>query len=189
MVEQPSFGREFDNEPKHRFILAIQPDVGATHCLTRLMVQLRDDKIMLGRPVDKNRLHATLLHLGDFADQIPPGLIPTAIAAMATVRMVPFDVAFDRVGGTRGPFLLRGSDGSKALEAFQRTLRVALIKAGLRHYVHPLPKPHMTLSYDLGDVPERPMDPIVWTVQHFVLIESLLGKHQHVEQGRWSIRS
>jgi 2'-5' RNA ligase len=185
--KQPSFGPEFDSKPTRRLFFGIWPDVAAAGCLTRLMEQLGDDEIMLGRPVDPDRLHVTLQHLGDFVDQIPPSLVPTATVAAAIVKMQPFDVAFDRIGGTRGPFLLRASDNSMALRVFRQALSTALITAGLRRWVDPVFNPHLTLSYDFSDVPEQSIDPIGWTVQEFVLIESLLGEHQHVERGRWPI--
>jgi 2'-5' RNA ligase len=187
--EQLSFGREFDAKPRHRLFFGIWPDEGATECLTRLMGRLHDDAIMPGRPVDADRWHVTLNHLGDFVDQIPPGLVPAAIAAAATVRMQPFDAVFDRVGGTRGQFLLRPSDGSAAMRAFRQALSVALIKAGLRDRVDSAFNPHITLSYDFNDVPERAIEPICWTVRQFVLIESLRGEHRHIPRGRWSIHS
>jgi 2'-5' RNA ligase len=187
MPGQLFFGREVDLEPEITLFFAIRPDADATDDVTRLMTSLHDDETMLGRPIDPDHLHVTLLCLGVFADQTPPSLLPTASVAVTTLRTDPIEVVFDRVGGTRGPLLLRGSDGLAALRAFQQTLKVTLIKAGLRRYVHSAPEPHVTLSYGSSDVPERPIDPISWTVRHFVLIESRLGKHQHVERGRWPI--
>ncbi|HEV3116058.1 MAG TPA: 2'-5' RNA ligase family protein [Gemmataceae bacterium] len=186
--EQLSLGREFDIKPRHRLLFGIRPDIGATDRLTRLMVRLRNDKIMPGKPVDADRLHITLHHLGDFVDQMPPSLVPMASLAAETVRMQPFNVTFDRVGGTRGPFLLRASDWPAALMEFRQTLSAALVKAGLRSRVDPVFKPHVTLSYDFSDVLEQPVDPISWTVSQFILIESLLDKHQHIERGGWPIR-
>jgi RNA 2',3'-cyclic 3'-phosphodiesterase len=188
LPEQFSFGREFDIKPRHRLFFGIRPDVDATECLTRLMTRLRNDEIMLGKPVDSDRLHVTLHHLGDFVDQIPPSLMPAASAAAATVRMQPFDVAFDRVGGTKGQFLLRDSDGSAALRVFRQTLSAALIKAGLRRRVDPAFNPHVTLSYEFSDVPEQAIDPISWTVRQFVLTESLLEENRHIKLGCWPIR-
>ena len=186
---QLSFGREFDSKPKRRLFFGIWPDEGATGRLARLAVQLRDDAIMPGRPVDADRLHITLHHLGDFADQIPSNLVPAACTAAATVVTQPFEAVFDRVGGTRGSFLLRASDELVAMRAFRQVLSTALIKAGLRDRIHSAFNPHVTLSYDFSDVPERTIDSIGWTVRQFVLIESLLGEHRHIERGRWSIRS
>jgi hypothetical protein len=45
--------------------------------------------------------------------------------------MQPFEVAFDLIGGTTGPFLLRASDRLEMLLEFRQTLSAALIKAGL----------------------------------------------------------
>jgi RNA 2',3'-cyclic 3'-phosphodiesterase len=187
-TKQPSLGAEFDIEPSRRLFFAIRPDVGATGRLTCLMERLRRDGIMPGRSVEPDRLHITLHHLGDFDDQIPPSLVPTASMAAATVRMQPFGVAFDRVGGTIGPFLLRASDGARALRMFHQTLSEALIKAGLRRHATSAFHPHMTLIYNFADTLEQTIEPIDWTVREFVLIESLLGKHKHIERGCWSLR-
>jgi 2'-5' RNA ligase len=184
---QLSLGQEFDGSPTRRLFLGIRLDAGATSGLTRLMAELRGGGIMPGRPVDPDRLHITLHHLGDFADQIPPSLMPTVNVAMATVKMQPFEVVCDRVSGTRGPFLLRASDGSPALKIFRQTLSAALIEAGLRLYINPVFNPHVTLSYDFSDAPEHIIEPISWTVRQFVLIESLLRQHRHIERGCWSI--
>jgi 2'-5' RNA ligase len=185
---QLSLGEEFDGGPTRRLFLGIRADGGAISGLTRLMAELCSDGIMPGRPVDPDRLHITLHHLSDFADQIPSSLIPAVNVAMATVKMQPFEVVCDRVGGTRGPFLLRASDGSPALKIFRQTLSAALIEAGLRRYVDPVFNPHVTLSYDFSDTPEHIIEPISWTVRQFVLIESLLGQHRHIVRGCWSIR-
>jgi LigT like Phosphoesterase len=109
---QLSLGQEFDGSPTRRLFLGIRPDDGATSDLRRLMAELHRGGIMPGTPVDPDRLHITLHHLGDFADQIPPSLMPAVNVAMAMVKMQPFEVVCDRVGGTRGAFLLRASDGS-----------------------------------------------------------------------------
>ncbi len=106
LSQQPSFGGIFDSQPRHRLFFGIWPNANAAENLTRLIARLRHDRIRLGRPVDINRLHLTLHHLGDFVDQIPPSLLPTVRAAAATVRIQPFEIVFDRIGGTRGQFLL-----------------------------------------------------------------------------------
>src|SRR5260221_2638117 len=165
--EQLPFGRELDIEPTHRLFFGIWPDDGAIDRLTRLMARLRNDKIMPGRPVDADRLHVTLHHLGDFGSQVPPSLVPNASMAAATIKMQPFNVTFDRVGGTRGQFLLRASNESAALMEFRKILSTALVKVGLRDRVKTAFNPHVTLSYDFSDVPERQVEPITWTASQF----------------------
>lgn len=188
-LRQLTFGEAFDDHPRHRLFFGLWPDARAAESLTRLMTQLRRDGIMPGKPVDPDRLHLTLHHLGDFIDQIPPSLLPAAQAAAATVRMRPFAVVFDRIGGTKGQFLLRSSDESTELRQFRKSLGDALIEAGLRRCVEPAFTPHVTLSYDFSDAPEMTIEPIGWTVREFILVESLLGKHRHLRQGHWPINS
>jgi RNA 2',3'-cyclic 3'-phosphodiesterase len=158
-----------------------------------LIAQLRRDGIMPGSPIDTDRLHLTLLPLGDFVDQIPPSLLPTAWATAATVIKPPFDVVFDRIGGTRGQFLLRPSDKLAALRDFRQALATALVKAGLRRHIDMAFNPHITRSYDFSDVAEMPIEPIGWIVREFILVksrlESRLGQHNHIRQGAWPIQS
>jgi RNA 2',3'-cyclic 3'-phosphodiesterase len=166
----------------------LPPDADATESLTRLMARLSRDGLMPGRPVDPDRLHLTLHHLGDFADQILPSLMPAARTAAATLRMPPFEVVFDRIGGTKGQFLLRASGELTALRDFRQALTAALIRAGLRRWMDQAFTPHITLSYDFSDSPEMVVEPIAWTVREFVLVQSLLGKHRHIRQGTWPIQ-
>ena len=67
---------------------------------------------------------------------------------------------FDRVGGTRGQFLLRGSDELAALRSFRAALGSALIETGLRRHINGSFTPHVTLSYDFSDAPETHVEPI-----------------------------
>ncbi len=186
--QPPSFGGLFDSLPQHRLFIGIWPDADAVESLARLMARLRRDGLMPGRPVDPDRLHLTLHHLGDFADQMPPSLMPSARTAAATIRLPPFEVVFDRIGGTKGQFLLRASDELTALRDFRQALTAALIRAGLRRWIDQAFTPHITLSYDLSDTPEILVEPIAWTVREFVLVQSLLGKHRHIRQGSWPIQ-
>lgn len=185
---QGSLGGVFDSPPQYRLFIGNWPDASAVERLTRLTERLGTGGTMPGRPVDPDRLHLTLHHLGDFVDQIPPSLLPTAQAAAATVRMPPFEIVFDRIGGTRGQFLMRSSNKLVALRDFRQALTTALIKAGLRRYIDPAFNPHVTLSYDFSDAPEMSIEPIGWTVREFFLTESLLGKHKHITRGAWTLR-
>jgi 2'-5' RNA ligase len=188
-TQQLSFGEAFDRQPEYRLFFGIWPDARAASDLTRLMERLRGDGVMSGRPVDRPRLHATLYHLGDFIDQIPLSLLTAARQAAETLAKPPFEVVFDRIGGTRGPFLLRPSNGALPLKSFRKTLSVALINADLGHRIDKAFNPHVTLSYDFSDVREQEIEPVSWTVRQFVLVESLLGKHQHIQRGCWPLQA
>lgn len=182
---QLTFGELSDGRPQRRLFFGIWPDARAAESLRQLTARLRRDGVMSGRPVDTDRLHLTLHHLGEFADQVPQSLLPSAQEAAATVKTAPFDVIFDRIGGTRDRLLLRASDKLTALRDFRQALSTALVKAGLRRDIDF--NPHVTLSYDSGDIPETLIQPIGWSVREFVLVESLLGQHKHIRHGVWPI--
>jgi 2'-5' RNA ligase len=133
---QLALGPEFKSAPRHRLFFAIWPDAAAIDSLMKLTA-------LPSRLVDPDRLHITLHHLGDFVDQVPPRLVPTACLAAATVKMQPFKVTFDRIGGTRGQLLLRASDPLTTLVEFRQSLSAALTKVGLHGRVNQLFNPHM----------------------------------------------
>lgn len=187
--KQLTLGASFDAKPNRRLFLGIWPTPPAVDSMKLLMQGLRHDGIMPGRPVDADRLHLTLFHLGDYVDQMPPGLVPAARAAAAKVRFAPFETIFDRAGGTRGQFLLRATDELADLRSFRTALGSALIEAGLRRHIGGSFTPHVTLSYDFSDAPETGVEPIGWAVREFHLVESLLGKHRHIRLDSWILES
>lgn len=183
---QLGFGEMFDARPNRRLFLGLWPDAEVADRLIRLTQGLRHDGIIRGRPVDPDRLHLTLFHLGDFVDQIPPSLIPATQAACAGMAAQAFDVSFDRIVGTRKHALLWPSDELAALRAFRADLGAGLAAAGVR-LTKPAFSPHVTLSYDPCDAPETAIDPIGWRVREFHLVESLLGQHRHIRLGSWRL--
>ena len=50
------------------------------------------------------------------------------------------------------------------------------------------PEPHLTINYRGDGLGARKTDPINWTVNEVLLIESVVGKTTHVEHGRWPLR-
>lgn len=166
---------------------ALQPDAGASQQADRLLQQLRKERVVLGQPVEADRRHVTLRDIGGFFDQMPRAHFADAKAAAATVRVAPFQIAFDLLHSAKGQMLLRPSGDASGLDTLHRTLNEALIGAGMRRWLTWNFRPHMTLCYEAGALPERYIEPVIWTVREFVLIESLFGRHRHVERGRWPL--
>lgn len=133
-------------------------------------------------------LHVSLVGVGDFTGPLPLGMIEAVKAGVGTLRTAPFDVIFSTVARFGGDaIVLRACTDDGALVAFREALRLALWKAGVR-----LPEkgarngfnPHVTMAY--GDwVPEFSVDPVSWTVNELVLIDSWIGQSKHVVLGRW----
>lgn len=166
---------------------ALRPDAGANQQADQLLQRLRKERLILGQPVEADRRHVTLRDIGGFFDQMPRAHFASAKAAAATVRVEPFPVAFDLLHCAKGRMLLRPSEGAPGLGLLHHRLNEALIGAGMRRWLTWNFRPHMTLCHDAGVLPERYVDPVTWTVREFVLIESLHGRHRHVERGRWRL--
>lgn len=166
---------------------ALRPDAQAHQQADRLLQQLRKERVVLGQPVEEDRRHVTLRDIGGFFDQMPRSHFSIAKTAAATVRVEPFQLAFDLLHCTKGQMLLRPSGGAHLLDVLHRRLNEALIGAGMRRWLTWNFRPHMTLCHDAGALQERYVDPVTWTVREFVLIESLYGLHRHVERGRWPL--
>src|SRR6202012_5783369 len=98
----------------------------------------------------------------------------------------------DRVGNFGSPdrpsVVLLGDDGIVGLSMLQHTINGAFKKAGLGRLGKSGSTPHMTLLYEARRVPEQFVEPVVWTVQEFVLIRSLIGQSHHEEFDRWPLQ-
>jgi 2'-5' RNA ligase len=159
----------------------------------RILNQARETEGIQGPPIRKDRLHITLIHVGDYANALPGSVVPPLRDAAEAMAPAAFDVVLDRVSGFSGapgrhPLVLLGDDGVAALKAF----RADLLKAVIRQGVKPLSRqeftPHVTLSYGDRRVPERPIRPISWRPEEFVLIHSEVGRSIYHTLGRWPLR-
>jgi RNA 2',3'-cyclic 3'-phosphodiesterase len=193
MLDQLSFvGFDAAPRPTDGVFFAIIPDADAAESAARLARHLRGEHGLTGKPLETERLHVTLCHLGNYMG-LPQGIVAAAGEAAAAVAMPPFDVVFDRAMSFSGrpgnrPFVLCGGDGAAALMAFQQILGTAMKKAGLGRWVERRYTPHMTLLYDDHRITERAVEAVGWTVHEFVLVHSLLGRTCHVPLARWPLR-
>jgi 2'-5' RNA ligase len=173
-------GFYLDARPSDRLLFAVRPDADATRRIARLRTA--------GDPVREDRLHITLNHLGDYHG-LPPALVAQAIEAGEATLAAPFPVALDRVMNfNRGIAVLSGEADIAGMVAFQRTLGVAMSRAGLGRLVEARFTPHVTISYNDPAIEERAVDPIGWIVGEFLLIHSLIGRTEHNVLRSWSLR-
>jgi 2'-5' RNA ligase len=146
-----------------------------------------------GNPIRKDRLHITLIHVGDYANALPGSTVDAVRHAAGAVALPAFEISLDRVASFSGapgryPHVLLGDAGVEALKAF----RADLLTSVVRHGVKPLSRaefnPHVTLSYADQRLPERPIRPITWRPEEFVLIHSEVGRSIYHTLGRWPLR-
>jgi 2'-5' RNA ligase len=174
------------NTSSGRLFLAAVPDADTARRIYRFAVALKRAHGFDGKIIEPERLHVSLFFLGES----PELAVRIACEAAAEIRTSPFDVLFDRSVTFRGkpgnqPSVLTGDDGLDRLKSFRRTLGLAMASNGLRFLAKKDFTPHITLMYAEHDVEEHPIEPIGWTVNEFVLIQSM---HGHVHLGRWPLQ-
>jgi 2'-5' RNA ligase len=162
-----------------RVFFAIYPDAGAAARIDDLAWGCRDDNFLKGRPLLTQHFHSTLLHVGDDFFPPPPELVDSLVRRAKLVEMPRFLVSFDYVESfSGGALVLRGQDGVAGLEMLQVQLANALGIASAKLAGSAF-TPHVTLLRDQRLLPLKAIVPIEWTVTHFVLVHSLLGKTTH----------
>ena len=88
----------------------------------------------------------------------------------------------------RAPRLIGVETRPKAAAIARRALtgEAEIITDDVR--LRPLPPARVTLLFDVREVTQRPIDPLGWTVNVFVLVHSLIGQSKHIVLGRWPLR-
>lgn len=130
-------------------------------------------------------LHVTLMKLFDLADA-PPAWLPAVIAALEAFAGPAFPLAFDRIEA-RKAVTLRTRDPLLAARAFQAALVRHLLERRAPIGLATTPEPHLTINYKDDRQGGRKTEPIGWTVDEILLIESVVGQTRHVEHGRWPL--
>lgn len=175
--------------PTDRLMFLLYPETPTAERIAVEARRLRDALGLRGQPLLTDRFHITLHHLGDYAG-LPNDIVAKGKAAGAAVAHEAFDVTLDRAVSFanrpgNNPFTLQGREGVTTLLGFQKALGERMAWAGLKpdkQFV-----PHVTLLYDGQVVPAQAVDPIGWTVDRFVLVQSKLGQTQHIVLGEWSL--
>jgi RNA 2',3'-cyclic 3'-phosphodiesterase len=192
------FGAIPSTKPTDRLFFALFPSEETIPQIVKIFQQLRDENGLTGKSLANDRLHVTLHHVGDYAGGLPNGLVEAAQSVAATIAMPAFDVTFDRAMSFAGrprnrPFVMRGNEkhdgGLAALMAFQKTMYLAMCRAGLQGpRANAKFAPHVTLMYDDQGIPEQEVEPVSWLAHDFVLVHSLLGLTRHIHLGRWPLQ-
>lgn len=156
-----------DVRSRHRVFFALDPDEALR---TRLADALRPVLAPAdGRPVPADRLHLTLVFLGELA----PAAIPCVRAAAGRVRAAPFELVFDHTGyWRRAGVMWLGARPCAALDTLHAALRAELVPCAIPLEERPY-RPHVTLVRKLNRTPPLgAVEPVAWRVSDYVLMES-----------------
>lgn len=186
------FGNDAAAEQIERLFvgLILSPDVAAA--ASKVLERARAEHGLKGPPVRPDRLHVTLIHIGDYRGSIPRSIVADTLAAVGEVSSTAFDLTFDRVASFAGapgrrPCVLLGSDGVEAVRAFRDRLFRALVRAGVRTLSREAFNPHITLAYGDRLIPEQSISPVGWRATEFLLIHSEVGRSTYHTLGRWPL--
>jgi 2'-5' RNA ligase len=133
-----------------------------------------------GRVIAPERLHLTLLFLGEVAPEAEKRLI----AAAGRVEGRPFDLTLDQAGCffRSKVFWLGPRSVPRKLVELAGALHAAMAGVGLA----PDPKelvPHVTCRRDIRHVIKPvPVDPVIWPARSFALVASVAGQYHVVSQ-------
>ncbi|MGM9427819.1 2'-5' RNA ligase family protein [Hydrogenophaga sp. MI9] len=181
---------------RHDFYLMLHLPPAVAQVVGRLQRQLNTSYHGPSKPMALDRLHATLVPLGSYQHRIPPEVLRLARSAGALLEEAPFPVCFDTLQ-SRGPQREVGTvelaghgAGVRPLVLLRRQLVAALLKVGWpAEWIRPGFTPHITVDYQHKPVSARRIEPLVWEVVEFLLVDSHYGKGYHEVLGRWPLRN
>ena len=170
---------------RHSVFLGLYPDGEVARAARRAAVERGL------RPAQ--RLHISLVGLGDGSEPPPQSWIDRVAAGASTVGRAPFLIelntltCFSRTRRGLWPIVLRGEDGVIGVSLLCDSILSALAAQGLGG--QPPHTPHLTVSWSERPVPEQRIGPLRWVAREFVLIHSLQGAGRHEVLGRWPLKS
>jgi ribonuclease VapC len=186
------FGRDAGTAQIERLFLGLMLAPDAALAASKVLEDARADYGLKGSAIRPDRMHVTLIHVGDYLGSLPQGVVADVMKAADGVAGAGFDLIFDRAGSFAGapgrhPYVLLGGDGVQALQAFRDRLFKALLSAGVRTLSRGAFNPHVTLTYGDQQLPERDIAPVGWRPTEFLLIHSEVGRSTYHTLGRWSL--
>jgi len=168
----------------HRLFFALKPSEAVVPEIASVRGRLGVAK---GHVLD-HRLHITLWAL-DLPMTPPPGLVADLCAAAAAVKAPALRIVMQELVSNGRVTCLKPGDHMPVLKTFQQKLALAIASAGVWPNRGFRFDPHVTLAYGQDESFRRPLWPISWRTEEFVLIHSLVGLTEHVELGRWALQA
>lgn len=176
----------------HNLFFGLMPDEATCKRMGNAVEQLRAQHAPHGRWLKPHRYHMTLHFLGSF-HPLREDLVETARRAAAEVRASAFDMVLDQAGAFKRNRVgwLGCTQTDAGLQGLWEQLRQALTRADVKIDGAPRFVPHVTVLRDAHEaLATQPVEPIVWPVREFVLIDSQPGGRNVYEPlGRWPLTS
>lgn len=134
-------------------------------------------------PVIDDRLHMTVGCFGRFAET-PHAGIEWIAARLSEIVLPALRMYLDTLVRGRGSALLLPSEPP---EAFGRLQHILLTRFGANPASWRGIRPHVTLGYGGSPGAVDSVDPIGWTADQLLLVESQVGEGRHVVHAIWPL--
>lgn len=173
---------------KYNLFLAIFPDSRTAQHIAELANKLHQARGMKGRTRPVDHLHVTLLFFGGFTE-ISESVIETISRRGGVVAgsVKPFEISFNRVLSFRGktenhPVVLVAEERENETKRLHRLLHAEFSKPVSSATASTPPfVPHVTLLYDRQELAALPIEPVTWTVNEVVLVQSEVGATKYTK--------
>jgi len=192
MPQMPLFGIAANLQVEHNYFFALSPDAEVRTQLSQVANNLKANDALNGSWVASEHYHLILHHLGQFP-AAHPDLVKRALAVASDNQLAAFNIkldhfmSFDSKTG-KFPCVLTSKYELPELKNFWQELKNNLLAQRLGQNAENTFIPHTTLLYSRQPVLKtHAITPIQWPVKDFVLIESLVGRSEHIELGRWPL--
>jgi 2'-5' RNA ligase len=175
-------------EPKaagRRLFFALWPDAALQAAMAATGERIAATRKIEGRKIPPERLHLTLLFLGE----VPADAEKRLIAAAGRVEGRAFDVILDRAGCffRSKVFWLGPQAVPRKLTELAEALHAAMAGVGLAPE-HKELVPHVTCRRDIRHVIKPvPVDPVIWQARSFALVDSVAGQYHVVSH--WPLQT
>jgi 2'-5' RNA ligase len=167
-----------------RLFLAVWPDDAARARLDRLAQEVA--LVAQGKAVGREKIHLTLVFLGEVAREREEAIASVARAAAASE---PFALMLDRVGSFRRARVgwAGASVEPPALHHLQLRLEAGLRAAGFALEERPF-RPHVTLARKIAQpLPMAAIEPIELACDAFALVVSETGTGRYTPVESWRL--
>jgi 2'-5' RNA ligase len=163
----------------HTLYLFLAPPLPVREAVGRI----RDLLGTVPRPVADDRLHMTVGAFGRFAET-PHAGIEWVRRRLQGAALPSFRICLDTLVRTSGRALLMPGEPPAGFDRLQRALleRLGLHSASWRGI-----RPHVTIGYGGSPAATQAVDPIGWTADRLLLVESLVGEQRHIVHEGWTL--
>jgi RNA 2',3'-cyclic 3'-phosphodiesterase len=165
----------------HRLFFALMPPAG----LLDELAQLRELTTQ-GKPEADNRLHITMF-LFDYAPDFDANKVEQISAALDGQTLPTCRVLFEHLMRGKGAMLLLPNERLEEVFRLQARLAELLAMHGLQSASGWKFNPHMTLRRGKSEGKKLVIDPVSWTAQDIVLLDSHIGLTHYEEIARWRL--